>query len=230
MTDSEKSLNASALNDGLQQTGYYTDYDSDGDFTYAGDGKQKHLVFYKQVSSYNGAFPWETVAEVSGYFVNNYGQRLSYRVIGYNNGNEVFRSGLAPYGTPVNIRGASFTYFDVWVVNEDDNGDLIPVQTLVTSKLQFSYDYYVPFPTEEQEPTYTAWNIDYYTPDANDIDYFEPETTPDIGGMLSDSEIDDTSLYCMGSTAMTLFDSLGGYLLPIAALTFIGFVIYGKEW
>lgn len=225
------SLSASASsNDGLQQTGYYTDYDSDGDFTYSGDGKQKHLVFYKQVSAYSGSFPWETVAEVTGFFVNNYGQRCSYRVIGYNNGNEVFRSGLAPYGTPVNIRGASFTYFDVWVVNEDENGDLVPVQTLLTSKLQFSYDYYVPFPTEEQEPTYNAGSFNPYEPVPEDIDYFEPETTPDIGGMLSDSELDDDTIYCIGDTVTMLVDNLAGYLLPIAALTFIGFAIYGKEW
>lgn len=216
-------LNASAANDpdGFEQVGYYTDYDSNGDFTYAPDGKQKHLVFYKQVSGYSGAFPWANVSQVTGYYVTNYGERLKYRIIGYNNGVEVFRSGLAEYGTPVNIRGASFQYFDVWLVAEEDDGTLKTVDPLVTSKLEFQYSYYL---TVEQPSAAPAVTAAITTDDFG----FESPTMPDYDLDLSGAVGTDMPIL-YGSALGLVFAKLSRWLVPIIFLVFIRFIIYSRE-
>lgn len=212
-------LSASAAeNDGIQQTGYYTDFDSSGDYTFASDGKQKHLVFYKQVSSYENYFPWADVESVTGYYVTNYGRRLKYRIIGYTGGNEVFRSGLADYGTPVNIRGANFQYFDVWLVDEDSEGNLVEVQPLVTSKLQFDYSYIVPFPTEKPG---------------------EEETIPVTDYGLEVPSVEVPSLDITGATEGVstpfmdvvdwIFILFLPWLFPLLVIVLLRFLVYGKE-
>lgn len=217
-TSSERSLSASASSEGLQQTGYYIDYDSDGDFTTAPDGKQKHLVFYKQVSAYSTAFNWGNVENVTGYYVTNYGRRLHYRIIGYRNGAEVFRSGLADYGTPVNIRGASFDYFDVWLVDMDDDGQLVQVEPLVTSKLQFSYEYIAEWPTERPGQEETAPGTDY----GLQVPTVQAPTL-DVSG----ATVGVTAPFM--DAVSWLFTCLAPFLFPIATAVFLRFLVYGKE-
>lgn len=229
------SITAAAANEtGLQQVGYYTDYDTDGDFTYASDGLQKHLIFYKHITDYADDFDISTVGSVTGYYVTNYGRRCKYRIVGYVGQNETFRSGLAEYGTPVNIRGLPFTRFDVWVVDEDSTGQLVRVESLTTAKLQFDYEYYVQFPTEEQLPTEYA--VAYYALDVGGDeeleDILQVPTSPPIGDILDDnSPLTGSDLPLWWSTSFRLiFTKMGVYVLPIVAFAFIGFVIYGKEW
>lgn len=222
MTNTAGSLNAKASeNDGFEQTGYYTDYDSNGDFTFAGDGLQKHLIFYKQVSSYDNYFPFSQVSAVRGYYVTNYGRRLKYRVIGYNSGVEVFRSGLAEYGTPVNIRGANFSYFDVWLVDEDEDGNLVEVGSLVTSKLEFEYTYYltVEKPSIGETPTAAITTDDFG---------LSTPTMPDYNLDLSDALGSDLPML-YGTSLGLIFAKLSPWLIPIIFLVFIRFIIYSKE-
>lgn len=220
MTGTEGLQSAALSSDpgGIQQVGTYTDFDSNGDFAFAGDGFQKHLMFYKQVSDYSGAFSWSDVQSVTGYFVTNYGRRLSYRIVGYTGGAEVFRSGLAEYGTPVNIRGASFQYFDVWLVDKDDDGNLVEVGTLVTSKLQFDYGYIAVWPTErpgEQETIpVTDYGID--TPTIPDVTLNLPGATDGVYAPFM--EVIDW-----------LFTLFLPWLWPLLLIVFLRFVVYGKE-
>lgn len=219
MTGTEGLQSAALSSDtGLQQVGSYTDFDSNGDFTFAADNKQKHLMFYKQVSGYDTAFPWSDVQQVTGYYVTNYGRRLHYRIIGYSNGAEVFRSGLAEYGTSVNIRGANFQYFDIWLVDMDEEGELIPVESLVTCKLQFDYGYVVEFPTDPPGQSETVPGTDY----GLQVPTVEPPTLNITGAT---DGVYSPFIY----TVDWLFTLFMPYLWPLLVIVFLRFLVYGKE-
>lgn len=190
-------------------------YGSDGDFV--ASGNEKHLMFYKY-------FPNDTdYVGISVYAVNNYGEQLKFRVIGYVHGNVVFRSGLCDYGDTVNIDGKNFDYFDIYLVNwsdEVDGGSYIPVGYVESFKYIYNVRYYVPDPTQPPGVIEELTPTDYV--DLHDYDGVQPPTVPDLSGVQS--PIFSIVPYIIGSL-------LGAYqyFVPVIGFTFIIWLLYDRK-
>lgn len=156
---------------GIEQIDDEVHYGSNGDFTYYSDNLQKHLMFYKYM-------PTGDIKYIRIEAVNNYGQRLKFRVIGYVHGNEVFRSGLAEYGSNIDIQNANFDYYDIYLVNEDLDGEIIDAQSISTFRYIYGRRYYVPFPTDPVGVIEDIEGTDYI--DLSQFDNVQFPTTPDI--------------------------------------------------
>lgn len=190
-------------------------YGSDGDFVESGN--EKHLMFYKY-------FP--NTADYVGigvYAVNNYGQQLKFRVIGYVHGNVVFRSGLCEYGDVVNIEGKNFDYFDVYLVNwsdEEDGGASVPVGYVESFKYIYSIRYYQPVPTQPPGVVEELTPTDYV--DLHDYDDVQPPTVPELSGVQS--PIFSIVPYIIGNL-------LGSYqfFVPVIGFTFIIWLLYDRR-
>lgn len=142
----------------IEQTGMQSYYESDGVFHYWGDNKQKHYV---TLHSFPPSNTFSNITYVSYYLVNTSGERLHWRFIGYKNGNEVFRSGLAAYGEKVDINGIDIDSYDVYAVNLYDNSDIIAAGDLRTAMHTWDYKYYVQMPTEKQGTTEDITTTEY---------------------------------------------------------------------
>lgn len=206
---------ALSVPDGTPQIYSDVHYGSDGDFVESGN--EKHLMFYKY-------FP--NTADYVGigvYAVNNYGQQLKFRVIGYVHGNVVFRSGLCDYGDTVNIDGKNFDYFDVYLVNwsdEEDGGASVPVGYVESFKYIYSIRYYQPVPTQPPGVVEELTPTDYV--DLHDYDGVQPPTVPDLSGVQS--PIFSIVPYIIGSL-------LGSYsfFVPVIGFTFIIWLLYDRR-
>lgn len=162
----------------IEQTGAQSYYESDGVFHYWGDNKQKHYV---ALHSFPPSNTFSNITYVSYYLVNTSGERLHWRFIGYKNGAEVFRSGLAAYGEKVDINGIDIDSYDVYAVNMDDNNDIIAAGELRTAMHTWEYKYYVELPTEKQ-----GIAEDIVTTEYVDLSDFDNVEVPTFGGFSGD--------------------------------------------
>ena len=83
--------------------------------------------------------------------VDDYGKKLWYRLILYDATGEIFRSGLMRSDDKVNVRGINFMTYDVYIINLDDDGNVIQANsTGPMIRHTLGYIYYSPLPTEPQ--------------------------------------------------------------------------------
>ena len=154
--------------DGIEQVSDQVHFGTNGDFVYYSDNMQKHLMFYKYLPDNK-----EDIKYIRVEAVNNYGERLKYRIIGYVHGNEVFRSGLAEYGENIDIQNCNFDYYDIYLVNLDDEGEIIDCQSISSFRYVYGIKYIVPFPTDPQ-----GQHEDISTTNYLDLQQFEDVTIP----------------------------------------------------
>lgn len=138
-------------------------YGSDGDFYVVGN--EKALIYYKYP-------PDADLKYIKIMAVNNYGQRLKFRVVGYVHGSEVFRSGLANYGESIDIQNRNFDYYNVYLVNEDSDGESIPTEYIQSFKYIYGIRYYEQIPTEPPGISEDITATDYI--DLNGLDWYIP--------------------------------------------------------
>ena len=134
-------------------------YGSDGDFYVVGN--EKALVYYKYP-------PDADLKYIKIMAVNNYGHRLKFRVVGYVHGVEVFRSGLANYGESIDIQNRNFDYYNVYLVNEDNDGESIPTEYIQSFKYIYGIRYYEQIPTEPPGISEDITATDYIDLNVND--------------------------------------------------------------
>ena len=174
----EPTTKAYAAETGIQQTGMLTYYEGNGVFRYWSDNKQKQYV---SLHSFPPSTQYNNYVAIAYYFVNTSGVRMKWRFIGYKNGAEVFRSGLASYGEKIEINSIDIDSYDVIVVNEDENGDLQPVGDIRTAMHTWDYLYYVSQPTGEEETVPTTEYVDIQQFTGAEIPTFEINQDEDIG-------------------------------------------------
>ena len=210
----------------IVQTGEKSYYEGDGVFSLWGDNKQKH---YTTLHVFPDSLDRQSIQYVTYYCVTNYGRRCKYRFIGYDNGVEVFRSGLADYGESIYIGGTNFNQYDVYLSDYDDNGDMIKVETLTTAAHKWTFTYYVPLPTQpegEEETVPTTEYIDLSDIE-NEADLYYMEYDPDMfdyfGGVLS--FFNNISLIM--SSIMDMNDYIWFLWMPIFILTLVRWIMWG---
>lgn len=210
----------------IEQTGEKSYYEGDGVFSLWGDNKQKH---YTTLHVFPDSLDRHSIQYVTYYCVTNYGRRCKYRFIGYDNGVEVFRSGLAEYGESIYIGGTNFNQYDVYLSDYDDNGDMIKVETLTTAAHKWTYTYYVPLPTQPEGEEETVPTTEY-------LDLTEVDEEIDYDDLTYDSDNFD-----FGAGIFSFFDGIADiigiivgtdrylYLLwtPIFTLMIIRWIMWG---
>lgn len=190
-------------------------YGSDGDFV--ASGNEKHLMFYKYFPNDND------YVGITVYAVNNYGERLKYRIVGYVHGNIVFRSGITDYGETVNIDGKNFDYYDVYLLNWAEyvnDGEWINVGYVESFKYVYSVRYYQPDPTQPPGIVEELTPTDYVN--LEDYDGVQPPTVPDLSGVQS--PIYAIVPYTIGSLVVTY-----QFFVPAIGLTFIIWLLYDRR-
>ena len=149
-------------------------------FSYAPDNMQFHYTIKKNKPAWFVNAPTTTynlrADYISYHAVDYYGTKLWYRLILYDvSGNEVFRSGLMRSDDKVNVRGINFYSYDVYIINLDDDGNVIQAnQTGPQIRHTFGYIYYAPLPTEPQGQEEYIETTDYI-----DMSDFEDVTMPE---------------------------------------------------
>lgn len=148
-------------------------------FTYAPDNMQFHYRTRKQKPTWFVNAPTTTynlrADYISYHCVDDYGKKLYYRLILYDATGECFRSGLMKSDDKVSVRGINFLTYDVYIINLDDDGNIVQAnQTGPMIRHTFGYIYYAPLPTEPQGEEEYIVTTDYI-----DMSDFEDVTMPE---------------------------------------------------
>lgn len=182
-------------------------YGGDGDFYTVGN--EKALIYYKYL-------PDEDLKYIRIEAVNNYGKRLKFRVVGYVHGSEVFRSGLADFGENIDIQDANFDYYNIYLVNLDDDNESIPVEYIQSFRYIYGIKYYIYPPTEPPGISEEIYPTDYI--DLNGLNWYIP-TAP-----APDSSITG-ALNLISSVNNRLFSSFPIYITA-GAVAFMTWLLW----
>lgn len=189
----------------IEQTAIQSYYEGNGSFHYWSDNKQKHYV---NLHSYPPSNNFSNITDISYQFVNINGDRLYWRFIGYKNGSEVYRSGLAAYGEKVNINEIDIDSYDVYAINYDDEMNIVDTGEIRTAVHTWTYKYYVELPTEKEGTTEDITTTEYIS-----LEDFTDVTIP----AWDDFEGADFNI-------TNFFAWVGSQWYYLLAMRFIGFV------